>query len=167
MQNNGVAVYYWTGGTGMDGVQPERCHVLTYEDEEGDLVMVGDVPWEWVIILFFWLYLISWTLWHIHGIPYLGTYLWCLVWLQNVPINSEEIEDNESEHIHVLNFRQNSATTFWFCEFGGFQFCHVVLASGRDLRYGVGSGKYLQGSVIRQSMLKAIAIYVQHQKLLL
>ncbi|XP_054785148.1 auxin-responsive protein IAA20-like [Prosopis cineraria] len=33
-------------GTGMDGVQPERCHVLTYEDEEGDLVMVGDVPWE-------------------------------------------------------------------------------------------------------------------------
>ncbi|QHN77030.1 Sugar transporter ERD6-like [Arachis hypogaea] len=28
-------------------VQPgERCHVLTYEDEEGDLVMVGDVPWE-------------------------------------------------------------------------------------------------------------------------
>ncbi|MED6149804.1 Iaa20p [Stylosanthes scabra] len=24
----------------------ERCHVLTYEDEEGDLVMVGDVPWE-------------------------------------------------------------------------------------------------------------------------
>ncbi|KAF7818070.1 auxin-responsive protein IAA30 [Senna tora] len=33
-------------GTGMDGVQPERCHVLTYEDEEGDLIMVGDVPWE-------------------------------------------------------------------------------------------------------------------------
>ncbi|XP_057439141.1 auxin-responsive protein IAA30-like [Lotus japonicus] len=33
-------------GTEMDGVQPERCHVLTYEDEEGDLVMVGDVPWE-------------------------------------------------------------------------------------------------------------------------
>ncbi|MED6167995.1 Iaa20p [Stylosanthes scabra] len=24
----------------------QRCHVLTYEDEEGDLVMVGDVPWE-------------------------------------------------------------------------------------------------------------------------
>jgi len=35
-----------TGGTEMNGVQPERCHVLTYEDEEGDLVMVGDVPWE-------------------------------------------------------------------------------------------------------------------------
>ena len=34
------------GGTEMDGVQPDRCHVLTYEDEEGDLVMVGDVPWE-------------------------------------------------------------------------------------------------------------------------
>ncbi|AES82296.2 putative transcription factor interactor and regulator AUX-IAA family [Medicago truncatula] len=33
-------------GNEMDGVQPERCHVLTYEDEEGDLVMVGDVPWE-------------------------------------------------------------------------------------------------------------------------
>ncbi|XLT09382.1 hypothetical protein HN51_055175 [Arachis hypogaea] len=34
-------------GTEMDEVvvQPgERCHVLTYEDEEGDLVMVGDVP---------------------------------------------------------------------------------------------------------------------------
>lgn len=30
----------------MDGVQPERCHVLTYEDGEGDLIMVGDVPWE-------------------------------------------------------------------------------------------------------------------------
>ncbi|KAL2345542.1 hypothetical protein Fmac_006827 [Flemingia macrophylla] len=29
-------------GTEMNGVQPERCHVLTYEDEEGDLVMVGD-----------------------------------------------------------------------------------------------------------------------------
>ncbi|CAJ1977933.1 unnamed protein product [Sphenostylis stenocarpa] len=33
-------------GTEMDGVQPERCHVLTYEDGEGDLIMVGDVPWE-------------------------------------------------------------------------------------------------------------------------
>ncbi|WJX85240.1 Iaa20p [Trifolium repens] len=33
-------------GNEMDGVQPERCHVLTYEDEEGDLVMVGDVPLE-------------------------------------------------------------------------------------------------------------------------
>ncbi|KAK7259102.1 hypothetical protein RIF29_24699 [Crotalaria pallida] len=32
-------------GTEMDGVHPERCHVLTYEDEEGDFVMVGDVPW--------------------------------------------------------------------------------------------------------------------------
>lgn len=30
----------------MDGVQQERCHVLTYEDGEGDLIMVGDVPWE-------------------------------------------------------------------------------------------------------------------------
>ncbi|KAJ1425590.1 PB1 domain [Sesbania bispinosa] len=33
-------------GTEMDGVQSERCHVLTYEDGEGDLIMVGDVPWE-------------------------------------------------------------------------------------------------------------------------
>ncbi|XP_019418685.1 PREDICTED: auxin-responsive protein IAA31-like [Lupinus angustifolius] len=33
-------------GREMDEVQVERCHVLTYEDEEGDLVMVGDVPWE-------------------------------------------------------------------------------------------------------------------------
>ncbi|CAI8615271.1 unnamed protein product [Vicia faba] len=33
-------------GNEMDQVQPERCHVLTYEDEEGDLVMVGDVPWK-------------------------------------------------------------------------------------------------------------------------
>ncbi|KHN00245.1 Auxin-responsive protein IAA30 [Glycine soja] len=33
-------------GTEMDGVQPDRCHVLTYEDGEGDLIMVGDVPWE-------------------------------------------------------------------------------------------------------------------------
>ncbi|KAJ7973154.1 Auxin-responsive protein [Quillaja saponaria] len=33
-------------GDDMDGVQLEKCHVLTYEDEEGDLMMVGDVPWE-------------------------------------------------------------------------------------------------------------------------
>ncbi|XP_027366636.1 auxin-responsive protein IAA30-like [Abrus precatorius] len=33
-------------GSEMDGVQSERCHVLTYEDGEGDLIMVGDVPWE-------------------------------------------------------------------------------------------------------------------------
>ncbi|KAJ7977752.1 Auxin-responsive protein [Quillaja saponaria] len=33
-------------GNDMDGVQLEKCHVLTYEDEEGDLMMVGDVPWE-------------------------------------------------------------------------------------------------------------------------
>ncbi|KAI4301600.1 hypothetical protein L6164_034862 [Bauhinia variegata] len=33
-------------GTEMDGVQSDRCHVLTYEDEEGDFLMVGDVPWE-------------------------------------------------------------------------------------------------------------------------
>ncbi|KAM7275966.1 hypothetical protein ACFE04_017832 [Oxalis oulophora] len=24
----------------------EQCHVLTYEDKEGDWMMVGDVPWE-------------------------------------------------------------------------------------------------------------------------
>ncbi|XP_057731928.1 auxin-responsive protein IAA31-like [Arachis stenosperma] len=33
-------------GTELDAVQAERCHVLTYEDGEGDLIMVGDVPWE-------------------------------------------------------------------------------------------------------------------------
>ncbi|RYR78054.1 hypothetical protein Ahy_A01g002787 isoform B [Arachis hypogaea] len=36
-------------GTEMDEVvvQPgERCHVFTYEDDGGDLVMIGDVPWE-------------------------------------------------------------------------------------------------------------------------
>ncbi|URE28461.1 hypothetical protein MUK42_35816 [Musa troglodytarum] len=27
-------------------VPPEKAHVLTYEDEEGDWMMVGDVPWE-------------------------------------------------------------------------------------------------------------------------
>ncbi|RYQ89560.1 hypothetical protein Ahy_B09g096137 isoform D [Arachis hypogaea] len=35
---------FW--GTELDAVQAERCHVLTYEDGEGDLIMVGDVPWE-------------------------------------------------------------------------------------------------------------------------
>ena len=30
----------------MDAMQPERWHVLTYGDEEGDLFMVGDVPLE-------------------------------------------------------------------------------------------------------------------------
>ncbi|XP_021752379.1 auxin-responsive protein IAA31-like [Chenopodium quinoa] len=25
---------------------PENCHILTYEDKEGDWMMVGDVPWE-------------------------------------------------------------------------------------------------------------------------
>ncbi|XP_057719512.1 auxin-responsive protein IAA22-like [Arachis stenosperma] len=36
-------------GTEMDEVvvQPgERCHVFTYEDDRGDLVMIGDIPWE-------------------------------------------------------------------------------------------------------------------------
>ncbi|XP_064936797.1 auxin-responsive protein IAA31-like isoform X2 [Musa acuminata AAA Group] len=27
-------------------VPPEKAHVLTYEDKEGDWMMVGDVPWE-------------------------------------------------------------------------------------------------------------------------
>ncbi|KAI9099205.1 hypothetical protein K1719_024972 [Acacia pycnantha] len=37
-----------TLGSEMEEVlhQPERWHVLTYEDEEGDLIMVGDIPWE-------------------------------------------------------------------------------------------------------------------------
>ncbi|XP_034689834.1 auxin-responsive protein IAA4-like [Vitis riparia] len=31
----------------VDGVlHSEKCHVLTYEDKEGDWMMVGDVPWE-------------------------------------------------------------------------------------------------------------------------
>ncbi|XP_038709701.1 auxin-responsive protein IAA30 [Tripterygium wilfordii] len=28
------------------GYNLEQCHVLTYEDKEGDWLMVGDVPWE-------------------------------------------------------------------------------------------------------------------------
>ncbi|OAY48826.1 auxin-responsive protein IAA30 [Manihot esculenta] len=30
----------------MDGEHSEQYHVLTYEDKEGDWLMVGDVPWE-------------------------------------------------------------------------------------------------------------------------
>ncbi|KAK8503569.1 hypothetical protein V6N11_013232 [Hibiscus sabdariffa] len=30
----------------MDGDRYEKYHVLTYEDREGDWMMVGDVPWE-------------------------------------------------------------------------------------------------------------------------
>ncbi|KAJ8898765.1 hypothetical protein K2173_005081 [Erythroxylum novogranatense] len=30
----------------MEGEQTDGCHVLTYEDKEGDWLMVGDVPWE-------------------------------------------------------------------------------------------------------------------------
>ncbi|KAK8654432.1 hypothetical protein V6N13_128400 [Hibiscus sabdariffa] len=30
----------------VDGDQYEKYHVLTYEDKEGDWMMVGDVPWE-------------------------------------------------------------------------------------------------------------------------
>jgi len=37
---------FGTGGAEVDTMHPEKCHVLTYEDEEGDLMMVGDVPWE-------------------------------------------------------------------------------------------------------------------------
>ncbi|GMY17177.1 auxin-responsive protein IAA20-like [Fagus crenata] len=33
-------------GAEVDRVHHDKCHVLTYEDEEGDLMMVGDVPWE-------------------------------------------------------------------------------------------------------------------------
>ncbi|XP_031284589.1 auxin-responsive protein IAA30-like [Pistacia vera] len=29
-----------------DEAHSEKCHVLTYEDKEGDWLMVGDVPWE-------------------------------------------------------------------------------------------------------------------------
>ncbi|XP_057723713.1 phosphatidylinositol 4-phosphate 5-kinase 3-like [Arachis stenosperma] len=32
--------------TELDAMQAERCHVLTYEDGEGDLIMIGDVPWD-------------------------------------------------------------------------------------------------------------------------
>lgn len=27
-------------------ISPENGHILTYEDKEGDWMMVGDVPWE-------------------------------------------------------------------------------------------------------------------------
>ncbi|GMI98937.1 indole-3-acetic acid inducible 20 [Hibiscus trionum] len=30
----------------VDGDEYEKYHVLTYEDKEGDWMMVGDVPWE-------------------------------------------------------------------------------------------------------------------------
>ncbi|CAK7348548.1 unnamed protein product [Dovyalis caffra] len=30
----------------MDVENSEQCHVLTYEDKEGDWLIVGDVPWE-------------------------------------------------------------------------------------------------------------------------
>ncbi|XVF80385.1 hypothetical protein PTKIN_Ptkin15bG0065800 [Pterospermum kingtungense] len=30
----------------VDGDHYEKYHVLTYEDQEGDWMMVGDVPWE-------------------------------------------------------------------------------------------------------------------------
>ncbi|KAK8570324.1 hypothetical protein V6N13_003011 [Hibiscus sabdariffa] len=30
----------------VDGDRYEKYHVLTYEDKEGDWMMVGDVPWE-------------------------------------------------------------------------------------------------------------------------
>lgn len=34
-------------GAEVDGAcHSEKCHVLTYEDKEGDWMMVGDVPWE-------------------------------------------------------------------------------------------------------------------------
>lgn len=42
----GMICFSATGGAEVDRVHPEKCHVLTYEDEEGDLMMVGDVPWE-------------------------------------------------------------------------------------------------------------------------
>ncbi|KAK9288395.1 hypothetical protein L1049_016851 [Liquidambar formosana] len=30
----------------VNRIHPEKYHVLTYEDKEGDWMMVGDVPWE-------------------------------------------------------------------------------------------------------------------------
>ena len=42
-----------TGGAEVDADKCEEFHVLTYEDEEGDWLMVGDVPWEYVPFLFF------------------------------------------------------------------------------------------------------------------
>ena len=42
-----VVYVYITGGADVD--ETHNCddfHVLTYEDEEGDWMMVGDVPWE-------------------------------------------------------------------------------------------------------------------------
>lgn len=34
------------GGAEVDEENCQDFHVLTYEDEEGDWMMVGDVPWE-------------------------------------------------------------------------------------------------------------------------
>ncbi|GLU07156.1 hypothetical protein SLE2022_241230 [Rubroshorea leprosula] len=36
----------WSEAADVEGIQYENCHVLTYEDREGDWMMVGDVPWE-------------------------------------------------------------------------------------------------------------------------
>lgn len=35
-----------TGGADVDAEKFDDFQVLTYEDEEGDWLMVGDVPWE-------------------------------------------------------------------------------------------------------------------------
>ncbi|RDY14502.1 Auxin-responsive protein IAA30, partial [Mucuna pruriens] len=78
-------------GTEMNGVQPERCHVLTYEDEEGDLVMVGDVPWENKRI--------------ISSINVLA-----LLIVQDVLIHSKEVEDHKGRHIRVLNVSSSHRT---------------------------------------------------------
>ncbi|KAH9731043.1 auxin-responsive protein IAA20 [Citrus sinensis] len=36
----------WSEMDGSVSAYSETCHVLTYEDKEGDWMMVGDVPWE-------------------------------------------------------------------------------------------------------------------------
>lgn len=38
--------YRIAGSEVEDEAHSEKCHVLTYEDKEGDWLMVGDVPWE-------------------------------------------------------------------------------------------------------------------------
>lgn len=44
-----IYIHITAGGDEVDRVHSESgrdVHVLTYEDEEGDWLMVGDVPWE-------------------------------------------------------------------------------------------------------------------------
>lgn len=42
-----MVFFFWvTAGPHDNHVHSEKYHVLTYEDQEGDWMLVGDVPWE-------------------------------------------------------------------------------------------------------------------------